>query len=460
MSELSPLAQRTKAFIEREQLFAPGDGLYLAISGGVDSTVLLYLLLELGYQPQLLHFNYQLRAEASEKDADFVQNLAKKNNLNFFLKKVDTGAELNRLKKENTKGDKPSLQSLARNLRYQWFTDLQQENPNSYFLTAHHLDDALETFLINFLRGTGLAGLGGIAPKRDFYRRPLLEISRQDILEYAQEHGISWREDASNQSNDYLRNQLRHQVMGELRALQSGLNKRAVENFRQLRSSYQIYHEAVQEKWQQITQTDERGWLLVDRQKLSVWPADTQTTLLHEGLSEMGFTPEQKRQLISAKKSSLIKADQYWALITEKQLIISPAVVENEIIISLKEGNYAIDKYWTLSLQKIKRPQSLKCTANVAYFSPDLADLQLRVRHWQEGDKFRPFGLAGKRQKLQDFFVNGGVNRLERAHAWLLIDQEDQILWVMGYRTAEDYAVRPNEQEVWRAILTFNRQAK
>ena len=253
MSKLSPLAERVKAFIEREQLFAPGDTLFLAISGGIDSSVLLHILLELGYRPSLAHVNYQLRGKESDNDEEFVKNLAKKNELKFYSKKFETYSKLIELNKDNNSEQKTSLQALARSLRYDWFEELREQGTIAFFLTAHQLDDSLETFLINFLRGTGLAGLRGILPKRDFYRRPLLEVSRQEIQDYAAAHAISWREDSSNKSNDYLRNHLRNKVLAELKELQPGLSGRAAENFRLLRSTYSIYADSVEKNWKKIS---------------------------------------------------------------------------------------------------------------------------------------------------------------------------------------------------------------
>ena len=177
--------------------------LFLAVSGGLDSMVLLHLFQQLQYDIAILHCNFQLRGIESFQDQSFVQEYAIKNSIPFFYTQFDT---------ENSAKDyKLSIQVAARELRYSWFYEQLEEQNYDFILTAHHADDNLETFLINLSRATGLDGLIGIPEQNDKIIRPLLAFSRLDIENYANVNEIKWREDSSNASDKYVRNKIRHQ---------------------------------------------------------------------------------------------------------------------------------------------------------------------------------------------------------------------------------------------------------
>nr|WP_294859357.1 tRNA lysidine(34) synthetase TilS [uncultured Fluviicola sp.] len=181
--------------------------LFVACSGGMDSTVLVEILVQLGYKPTMLHINYQLRGAESEADEAFVRDLAKKHQLEI---------EVLRCPKEVTKGKGINLQEAARKFRHEWFQSFIQQSPANRVLLAHHRDDQVETFFLQLLRGAGTFGLGGMHPERNGIIRPFLEISKVDLKQFADEHGVSWREDASNRANDYKRNQFRNILIPQM----------------------------------------------------------------------------------------------------------------------------------------------------------------------------------------------------------------------------------------------------
>jgi tRNA(Ile)-lysidine synthase len=185
--------------------------LLLAVSGGLDSMVLMHLFQELNYSIGIAHCNFQLRGKESDADENFVKLQAEKFQIPIFSTRFETE------KFANT--NKLSIQLAARKLRYDWFYQLLEEENYDYLLTAHHLDDQLETFLINLSRGTGIEGLTGIPATNDKIMRPLLPFSREEILAFAEENSLSWREDSSNASTKYLRNKIRHEVIPILKTL-------------------------------------------------------------------------------------------------------------------------------------------------------------------------------------------------------------------------------------------------
>ena len=196
---------RVSTYIKQQQLFLKDDKLILAISGGADSVCLMHILLELDVYFELAHCNFKLRAKESDDDEQFVRQLANKNELTLHCKSFDT--------QEYANQNKLSIQMAARDLRYSWFNELLKSENAKYIAVAHHQDDAIETFFINLIRGTGISGLLGIPEKKSNIVRPFLNMSRSDIEEYLEAKKQTFREDSSNTSVKYLRNKIRIQLI-------------------------------------------------------------------------------------------------------------------------------------------------------------------------------------------------------------------------------------------------------
>jgi tRNA(Ile)-lysidine synthase len=220
-----------KSFVEKHNLIEKDDRVLLAISGGVDSMVLAKLLIlsqqttdnrqqslsiicsdvsntsteTVKSQISLAHCNFHLRGEDSNRDEKFVTDFAKENDIPIYIKHFDTESYA----KENSL----SIEMAARELRYSWFKELKEIHNFNKVALAHHGDDQIETFFINFLRGSGIKGLKGMKPQNDFYIRPLLWSNRNEIENFAKENGIQWVEDYTNQETVYLRNKIRHNII-------------------------------------------------------------------------------------------------------------------------------------------------------------------------------------------------------------------------------------------------------
>jgi len=199
------MLQRFLEYIEANSICTRDEKILVAVSGGIDSVVLLNLFQEAGFDTALAHCNFHLRGSESDEDAGFVKSLSGEKAQEFYLKDFDT---------EEVAGQRGiSIQMAARDLRYEWFEELRKEKKYHFIATAHNLDDILETFFINLSRGTGIRGLSGIPPKSGRLIRPLLFASREEIIAYATEKGLSYREDSSNASEKYLRNRIRHKLL-------------------------------------------------------------------------------------------------------------------------------------------------------------------------------------------------------------------------------------------------------
>lgn len=305
------LLKNTQDFIAKEQLFTTASPLIVAVSGGLDSVVLLHVLQALNYPLRVAHFNYHLRGEESEEDATFVRRLSNKLGLPFDYR--SSNADENRALKSG------NLQAVARKLRYDWLADLQQVHGIEQFCTAHHLEDNLETFLLQFSRGTSLTGLTGMQPKlENGLCRPFLATPRKMIEDYARCHQLIWREDRSNATDDYLRNQIRHHILPSFLTLQSDAHQRVSSTFERLRSEEKLFLAGLDKLWQVAQVSDHT----IDR-RLLPQDQDMALRLLHHKLRPYGFLGDQFRQMLTAKSGTTIQGSKAQVKIRKELLYLS-----------------------------------------------------------------------------------------------------------------------------------------
>lgn len=430
------LLQSFRDFVARENLFTHDDKLLLACSGGLDSTVLAHLLHAEGYDFGVAHMNFQLRGEDSDGDAAFVANLAQSLGAKFWTKAVDVKAEAQ---------DGESTQMTCRRLRYDWFDQLKWKQPFTCVLTAHHLDDSLETFLMQLIRGSNYSGPGAISAASAHYRRPLLNSSRETIADYAGQQNITWREDASNATDDYLRNRVRHKLTPLLRREFGHTTAKWSKTQEQLRMDNRLIELGKKTLREQFTVKDGKS-----------------TSILREGneyLPEMvrdlaairGFSPEQRRQILAAKGNTTFSSGRWLAVVTPESVRfdltegLMQSILEEEIISRLPHHNE-----W-VSLELIPRPGSLD-EAGVLYLAPPSFPLHLRPR--QNGDRFRPLGLHGRTKKVKDYMIDAKIPVWLRDRIYLLTDANDEIMAISGYCISEKFKVLPEHEEVLRISWT------
>ena len=236
---LCPMLKEFKAFIETENLFSQEDKVLLAVSGGIDSVVMAELFHLAGYSFGIAHCNFSLRGKESEGDEAFVEKLAKNYHVPFYRKKFLTAKE--------AKEKGISIQMAARELRYRWFEEILEKEKYACVATAHHLDDQVETFFINLLRSTGIAGLHGILPKQGNLIRPMLFTFRNDIEAFARKHKLTFREDSSNTETKYLRNKIRHEIIPVFRELNPAFPQNLSETISRLRETETLFRASIEE---------------------------------------------------------------------------------------------------------------------------------------------------------------------------------------------------------------------
>ncbi|MFT5997770.1 MAG: tRNA(Ile)-lysidine synthase [Neolewinella sp.] len=428
-------------FVEREQLFTKTDKLLLACSGGLDSTVLAHLLHAEGYDFAIAHMNFQLRGEASDGDAAFVEELARTLDAKFHCKAVD-------VKGQAEPGE--STQMTARRLRYSYFSKLMDDYPFKNLLTAHHQDDNLETALINMIRGTGLAGIRGMLPKYHSLTRPLLMFSRAYILLHAQENGITWREDASNSSDAYLRNRIRHHLT-PLLAKEYGLDaKHWNRNAEHLSSDHRMMHYGLKSLKKKYVRTNyslqevlRDGWLKADLPLFK--------DLVFHVARNYHFTVDQVRQILSFEGQRSLDSISSRVFVTPECITFSPIKREEEPLrpeaIHKLPASHRGFGHHAIRLELLPRPSSLK-EPDVQYLAPPTLPLHLRPR--QKGDRFQPLGLGGKTKKVKDYMIDEKIPVWLRDQIYLLTNDQDEIMAIPGCCISEKFKVLPEHETVLR----------
>ncbi len=402
----------------------------IACSGGLDSVVLSHLCYHSGMDIALAHCNFRLRDADSDADEAFVQQLAKQLGAAYFVTHFDTLGYVNQ--------HKVSVQMAARELRYAWFDGLIETNGFVKVLTAHHLDDTLETFLINLSRGTGIEGLTGIPEQTLTTARPLLKYSRAQLLAYATSNGLQWREDASNTDTKYLRNKIRLELVPKLKELHPNFLENFKKSLAYLGQSADIAkNELVRLK--QVLFVQEKGLLKIPIAQLKeLHPLDG---YLYGLFQEYGFTEwENLGDLLDGMSGKYIDSKTHKLLKDREFLWLSPLEKEEE-----ESGTYTIsleDKSITkpIFLEFTNVDQRNENTSAIIYVDKNALKYPLRVRKWEKGDYFYPLGLQGKK-KLAKYFKDEKVPVALKNRQWLLCSGED-IVWIIGKRADERFKVQ------------------
>lgn len=396
--------------------------LLLAVSGGLDSMILLHLFKELNYDIAIAHCNFQLRGLESFEDQKFIQDYAAANNIPIYVTQFDTEAF--------AKDYKLSTQVAARDLRYNWFYELLEEENFDYVLTAHHADDNLETFLINFTRGTGLDGLTGIPIQNDKIVRPLLFLTRNEIENYAKANDIQWREDSSNASDKYVRNKIRHNLIPILKELNPNFMTSFLKTENYLQQSAAMAEDATIMIYQQVAK-EQQEQIHFDLNKLLQLP--NYESYLYQWLKEFGFTAwDDIYDLVNSQSGKQVFSSEYRLLKDRDTLIVSTInkeVTQEEFPIN--ENQTEVNVPLNLSLCKVS--DILLASNRTIFVDSDLLVYPLSIRKWKKGDIFVPFGMEGKSKKLSKLFKDEKMSLIEKEKTWLLCSN-DQIVWVIGVR--------------------------
>ncbi|WHF50468.1 tRNA lysidine(34) synthetase TilS [Chryseobacterium gotjawalense] len=404
----------------------------LAVSGGADSMVLLHLFRLSDLKFQVAHINYKLRGSDSDEDQKLVQEFCKKHTIPFHLYEVS----------EKDNRPKNSIQDWARNIRYDFFRKIQQDQKLDFIVTAHHLNDQLETFIINLSKASGIKGLSGIPANDHNILRPLLGFSKQEIYDFAKENKIEFREDLSNQKNDYLRNKIRNETVPQL--LQ--VNENFLENFGKsisyLNQSKNFIEEQISEIEKEIIIHQED--YLIMKKDLFFNQSDF---VRFEILRKYGFNDSKEIEKIRKAKTGKKFISSEYQLVIDREILILKKIVneietldKEEIILTLNDENQILIPDPVLS--EINEFGKLDWKFNAAKIL-----FPLKLRRKKEGDLFHPIGMIGKK-KISKFFKDEKIPILAQQKIWLLCDGEDHILGVLPLRQDRRFAASKESPEI------------
>ncbi|AEI50640.1 tRNA lysidine(34) synthetase TilS [Runella slithyformis] len=432
-------------FITEHQLFTPASRLLLTVSGGIDSVVLTELCRQAGFTFGIAHCNFQLRGDDSEADEAFVRALAHRCGAECYVRRFDA--------KTFAKNEGISTQMAARELRYPWFEELRQVHRYDYILTAHQQDDLLETILMNITRGTGLAGLYGILPKNGFIVRPLLFATRTEISTFLTQRRLTWREDSSNASVDYVRNRLRHDVIPTLRTINPNISAAAARLSERVKASETLLSAYTKGLEAEILQTDGATHrLFIAALEKQAAPLE----LLARWLSDFGFHYHQIKKIWTARNGQTGQrffSSTHILTLDRGGWLVHPVQKPTEISYTLEEKDREI-VYSEGCLQWVEVEKlSSEKNPNVAYLDADALAFPLTLRLWQPGDWLCPLGMQGKRKKISDFLVDVKVPRSLKGQVYV-VESEGNIAWLVGFRGDERFKVNEKTTKILKFTKT------
>lgn len=448
------LLQQFQHFIKEQHLFSPEDKLLLAVSGGADSVVLCELCKQAGYDFIIAHCNFQLRGEESERDERFVSTLGDKYNVEIRVKRFDTA--------QYATENKISIQEAARALRYEWFEELVNEelvkdsihhSPFTvHLLTAHHKDDNIETLLMNFFRGTGLHGLTGIPVLYGHIKRPLLAVSKEEILQFARENKLDFVEDSSNQSSKYTRNYFRNEIIPAISNVYPQVKENLQDNIERFKEIEKLYQLTVGKLKQKLCKQKGAELHIPVKQLMGF----NNRALIYEIIRDYGFNEKQVDELIKLADSEsgrYIESPvlQYRIIKHRHWFIISPAqsISAAHIVIEKTDRSVGFEKgILRLEMTSNQHPVT---DNQIACIDAKEISYPLLLRPWKTGDYFYPLGMK-KKKKLSRFFIDQKLSKTQKENTWV-IESNKKIIWVVGHRIDERFKVTAKTKQVLQVSL-------
>ncbi len=427
-------------FISRNQLLTGTDNVLLAVSGGIDSMVLANLFLKTDNTIGIAHCNFQLRGTESDSDEKFVREFAKNSNTPFYAKSFDT--------EKYAEEKKVSIQMAARDLRYEWFEKIRTTEGFDYIALAHNKNDILETVLLNIARGTGLKGMTGIKKKSGYIIRPLLSATRKEIVQYADDNDLLYREDSSNVKIKYKRNMIRHQIIPEFEELNPDFIDSFSQTINQIEEAYEIFENMVKKKKEQMV-TEIGDKTLIDIYKLR--NLSNKTTYLYEFLRPYHFPSQIIPDIIESLKG--ISGKQFLSsthrLIKDRNhLIITPQKKDSTEKYYIDKETKELTQPIRLFFRKFSSKPNLKIphSPDIAWIDASILEYPLILRKWKAGDYFYPLGMKDPK-KLSDFFIDEKLSLVEKENSWILTSG-DKIVWVLGKRIDDRFRIGKQTNEI------------
>ncbi len=434
------MLNKIQKFVDSHQLLDRSELHLVGLSGGADSVALLLILRELGYRVEAAHCNFRLRGEESDRDENFVKELCAKLNVSLHLIHFDTNSYAEQ--------HQVSIEMAARDLRYGYFRELCKDIGAADVCIAHHRDDAVETLLMNLLRGAGIHGLTGIRPKNDFVRRPLLCINRQEIVDYLDSIGQPYVTDSTNLEADVLRNKLRLRVLPLLEEIAPGATANIDKTANYLREAEKVFQTEMRREQDAFLNADGKS---VEIEHLQQLPSPS--SFLHEWLMPLGFNSTQTEQMLSClgETGCEFSSATHTLVVDRKHLVVEPIAEPMKSIKMPECGTYRYDESAAYKLDIADNVEISK-SADVATVDADKVNFPLTLRPVSTGDRFVPFGMKGSKL-VSDYLTNQKVSILDKRRQLVLVDASGAIIWLVGRRTDNRFRIDNDTKQTLRITI-------
>lgn len=427
------MVEEFRKYILNNELFMPDEKILLAVSGGIDSMVMVHLFLRCGFEFGIAHCNFKLRGDESDGDELFVEEFAVAHKIKFFSQQFNT---------ERYAAERGlSIQMAARELRYEWFEDIRRKEGYYAIALAHNLNDNIETFLINLVRGSGLAGFAGISPKNDRLIRPILFAAREKIREYSDKYEIEFREDSSNADTKYIRNRIRHHIVPVFKEINPSFEQTIEETIARVTEISEIYSGHIARIRGALIKETNTGYSVNIQDILGLTPLNT---MIFELFRIYGITRPMIQEFIKLTSASsgshLMTSSHRFIRNREEILIDSPPSVSarhtlyndvDEIINDKSIGEVTVavcDSHFTIPTEPFHTSISL-----------NKLKFPVTARNWKPGDFFYPLGM-NKKKKLSDFFIDNKFSIPQKEEV-LVLESDGKIACIIGIRTDNRFRI-------------------
>jgi tRNA(Ile)-lysidine synthase len=439
MHQIQRIVSGFSADTERSFGLVSGERIIVAVSGGLDSMVLLYLLHNAGFKCIVAHVNYHLRGTDSDEDEALVKAFCEAEKIPFEVRHADPEA----IRDGN-------LQDNARVFRYNFFEEIREKYACRFVAVAHHKDDAVETVLWKFIRGNyGLAPLS-MKQQRDAIIRPLMNYSKTTLRDMALGYSIPWREDVSNQRSDYTRNKIRNEIIPVINMIQPGFHDMLLDKTRHGSMVEEFVRMKLREEMEVLIEERSTEWLIGQ-----AWLKQDGFDLLRAGfICEKWDWPthraEELVRLQQAENGKFLESAS-WRFVKQRDglLVVKNQTMQQECVMLSKED--LLSGQFALTGEMAPAVIDTTLSSNVILVDADRLEFPLVWRPWQQGDAIVPLGMRG-RKLVSDLLIDLKVEIEEKKSVFVLCSGE-RIVWVAGLRMSNDFKLTAQTKAAMKLML-------
>ena len=440
--------RKIEQFIEQKELMSKNQLYLVALSGGADSVALLLVLKRLGYNVEAAHCNFHLRGEESDRDEDFCKDLCCELDIKLHLAHFDT--------QTNASLHGISIEMAARNLRYNYFEALLKDINASAVCVAHHKDDSAETLLLNLVRGTGIEGLTGIKSKNNRIVRPFLCVRRNEIINYLEQQNQSFVTDSSNLVNDVQRNKIRLDVMPLLQTINPSVVEHLNQTSEYVEDATAILNTTLEQMYDRVVLLKTEEQTIVDIERLE--KEQSSNYLLWYILKNYGFNAAQIKQISSGLKISVGRVWEsaiHALTINNNKIIVEPLFTcDTKEYRLIEEGLYHLNSKLSIEIKKesYSSDKGFSKDPKDVWIDADKVVFPLSIRLIKEGDRMIPLGMKGSKL-ISDMLTDLKVSYFDRQRQYVLLDNKQQIIWLLGHRIDDRYKITSSTKTVLKIKL-------